>query len=587
MQKRSYRHLLSVVGILISAAAQAHEFRLESPKVGNVSMLGIAIGVDSLGNRMFCYQDDQAGDLRVAIEEAAGWQVTIVDAGGAGRGRERRTGEHCRLQFDRLDQPHVVYFQTAQDLLRHAWLDGAQWRVETIDPDVRSGFQAENRPSLAIAPDGNIGVAYYAARERDLRLATQRGQGWVIETVQSQGLVGGYPSLAFTSQSQAALTYQRNENGRDSALEFVQQVDQRWQPADVLATGRNAGMFSAVQFDAQDRPHVAYRAETAERASVLRYTNRNHGVWRAAEDLDAYSMQDSGGEVQMVVGPNDDLHLVYRYDMRSALFPPVNYLRLISLHFMNATGAIGSQQTSRVTFSAAPTRSYLGLSLAINDQYELSLAFAEGIERRYETRIVRLMQWSPTIMVQSPEEITVVRDGRYAVRWLDFDPDSQAQIRFAVLDANWHRTDLRGTVAEAGRGEHALDLSGLADGEYRVLAEISDDDFALPQGSLSPASLRIETPRPAPAPVAPQPAPAPADQPVAPAPANQPAAAPPQDEASAGSHIGDRSSENQSGDATAIDGQATEPASEPSALPGLPGGAAHSLTLGGCSLILP
>lgn len=66
---------------------------------------------------------------------------------------------------------------------------------------------AEITLSLALAPDGQPGIAYVDDRFGDLVYAERTAQGWITTTVDAAGQVGYFPSLAFDSTHVPHISY--------------------------------------------------------------------------------------------------------------------------------------------------------------------------------------------------------------------------------------------------------------------------------------------------------------------------------------------------------------------------------------------
>jgi hypothetical protein len=115
-------------------------------------------------------------------------------------------------------------FTTAQAtglfVTRHVGTAGllADWEDETKNgKTLRSGEGIGERPSLAVAPDGTIGLAFYLATNnanqpmQDLVYchSEDNGDHWSVpcETVDQANTVGQYPSLAFDKESRALISY--------------------------------------------------------------------------------------------------------------------------------------------------------------------------------------------------------------------------------------------------------------------------------------------------------------------------------------------------------------------------------------------
>ncbi len=127
-------------------------------------------------------------------------------AGGSGlelrdRGRPWR-GAGASLQLDGDDWPTIAYLEVEHGdlLLATTQRDGEQRTVIDLKRGL-IGF-----PALGLAPTGPL-IAYYEWNRRDLRVARRSGTGWKIVTVDGEGDVGMYASLALRPDGRAVVAY--------------------------------------------------------------------------------------------------------------------------------------------------------------------------------------------------------------------------------------------------------------------------------------------------------------------------------------------------------------------------------------------
>ncbi len=88
-------------------------------------------------------------------------------------------GEHY-VAIDAAGHPHLAY---GGDALYYALRDEAGWHTETVDSTAGTGVRA----SLALAPGGTVGIAYYSRASGALMFARRVGQAWETETVDLAG----------------------------------------------------------------------------------------------------------------------------------------------------------------------------------------------------------------------------------------------------------------------------------------------------------------------------------------------------------------------------------------------------------------
>jgi hypothetical protein len=100
-------------------------------------------------------------------------------------------------------------------------------------------------------------------------------------------------------------------------------------------------------------------------------------------------------------------------------------------------------------------------------------------------------------------EDVVAQNDRVTIRWRDFDPDSDAKIRFSFRQGIDDAIPVEGRFSEDDRDDRVtLDTSALEPGRYNLVMEISDDDFVM--GSSSWSQFQVIVPERAQPEAAPQ-----------------------------------------------------------------------------------
>ncbi len=61
--------------------------------------------------------------------------------------------------------------------------------------------------SLTLSPSGALSVSYHDASSLDLKYATQVGDAWLVEVVDSNGEVGSYSSLTIDGAGDQHISY--------------------------------------------------------------------------------------------------------------------------------------------------------------------------------------------------------------------------------------------------------------------------------------------------------------------------------------------------------------------------------------------
>jgi len=123
---------------------------------------------------------------------------------------------YTSLALDTLDNPHISYQGSAslwEDVskgdLKYARWTGSKWVTQTVDSEGLVGMYT----SLALDSDGNPHISYYDATNGSLKYAWWTGSTWLIQTVDSEGDVGRYTSLALDGAGHPHISYYDSTNG--------------------------------------------------------------------------------------------------------------------------------------------------------------------------------------------------------------------------------------------------------------------------------------------------------------------------------------------------------------------------------------
>ena len=159
----------------------------------------------------------RGGTLFCAYRQVAGWNIETVDSAGGAR--------YSSLALSGEGYPRICYYDSSADDLRYAYRDSGGWHLEIVDDEGDVG----QRCSLALDAGGHPHVSYYDRGSfapfpyeyrQDLKYAHWDGAGWQIETVDSDGDVGDYSSLALDSAGYPHVGY-HDTSHRDLKYAYI------------------------------------------------------------------------------------------------------------------------------------------------------------------------------------------------------------------------------------------------------------------------------------------------------------------------------------------------------------------------------
>lgn len=153
------------------------------------------------------------------------------------------------------------------------------WTVQTIDQPP-AGYQTGLKNSLRLDSSGNPAVAYWMGSSlpdkrlnSTLKFARLTGQTWQTCTVDNQGSVGGFPSLAFDSLDRPHISYDDFDN---LSLKYASWDGSAWQTQTVFPVDCRE---TSLVLDSSDNPLIAYHNYSDGYVRYLEYVSRDGSSW--------------------------------------------------------------------------------------------------------------------------------------------------------------------------------------------------------------------------------------------------------------------------------------------------------------------
>jgi hypothetical protein len=154
------------------------------------------------------YQDNANRDLKYARLSGTTWLTETVDSAGD-------VGWYTSLALDSRNNPRISHVDSTNRTVKYAWLSGTVWLSVTVGSrGEASPFRYGTGTSLELNQANAPYISYYYdINNYDLKLAHLSGTAWITQTVDSEGDVGRYNSLALDQVGCPHISYYDTTNG--------------------------------------------------------------------------------------------------------------------------------------------------------------------------------------------------------------------------------------------------------------------------------------------------------------------------------------------------------------------------------------
>jgi hypothetical protein len=228
-----------------------------------------------------------------------------------------------KMHFNAQGQPSISYFVAGGTVswIRYAAYDGWTWEIETVhETDTQTGCGLttgpSGRPVLAFV-GGDRTPLYYWPFQSDLLMASWTGAEWETETVDEEGVVGLWPSVAFDRFGLAGISYQDLGTGIDyndfhlRDLKYAYSTGDGWTAETVDLDG--GGYYTELLFDEDDQPGIAYCGNLEDDRQPVKFAHRGDFGWEI-QTVDSTS-ECAEGSLSLRNTPGGGFGIAY-YDER-------------------------------------------------------------------------------------------------------------------------------------------------------------------------------------------------------------------------------------------------------------------------------
>ena len=216
------------------------------------------------------------------------------------------------MVIDPGGRPHVASVDPRQfgsrSGVEYAVLEGDSWEVE----EVGSGPVAyEFGTEIVLDSRGRPHVAWYDNSDKDLKYAIKDSGAWDISTVDAEGDVGRFPSLALDVQGNAIITYYERLSPTEGYVKLARWDGGGWDlqridKLDNVFLGHfGARKTSSLVLDPEDNPIRAYSDE-----EVIKLAWWGGSQWKVETAVEAGGTT-LGQQVSLALDDSGVLHLTF------------------------------------------------------------------------------------------------------------------------------------------------------------------------------------------------------------------------------------------------------------------------------------
>ena len=335
----------------------------ETGEAGEYASIAISDGI----NLHVSYYDNGMDDLKYIYFDGTDWawdlSPTVVDSLG-------EVGKYSSICVGAENDPYIAYYDSTNDALKVASLLDGGWNVTTVD-DAGASSVGEYC-SIAIGPNGKIGVSNYYGGSSDLLYTSQNA--WIIEKLAGSNgnMCFGNTDIVLDDDNKAYISYTANA---DYELWFATVFFGSWTYTKIDNTTGDYGGTTSIDLGPNNQVHIAYYA--SDSGEIRHATKVGGGSWTWEKVAD--TKPDNGlTDLSMKVDSNGKVHIAYSFFEDSG--------STSSLRYANNVG--GSWVNETIDDSVGETGRYPSLTISDNGKIFISYIDQTNRNLRWTSNII-------------------------------------------------------------------------------------------------------------------------------------------------------------------------------------------------------
>lgn len=241
--------------------------------------------------------------LKYAKWTGSCWSIQTVDSDDV--------SDSTSIALDANNFPHISYHICgSKGDLKYAKWTGSDWLIQTVDAEKGKFFgwsnsialDANNNPHIAYSSYEDSGIGEYSWNY-DLKYAKWTGFSWSIQTVESEGDVGIYNSMAFDTNDKPHISYLDVVN---ADLKYAKWTGSSWSIQTIDSEGK-VGEWGSIAIDSNNYPHVAYNDYSNDNLKYAKWTGSSWSI----QTVDLEGKVGGGGRKAIALDTNNNPHISY------------------------------------------------------------------------------------------------------------------------------------------------------------------------------------------------------------------------------------------------------------------------------------